>query len=352
MNLALTLAATLALALTAYGQGTLFFSNLVRPEIDAPITDGLTGCGLHGTNFWAQLLVGFPGEGVLKPVGNPLPFRSGRAAGYVDTAAGDSDIIVPGFAGGTTVDVQVRVFFVPPGRVPSPEAALFGAFAYSEKFQITLGGGLFPPANLVGLKPFSLTWLGYGPDVLRFGPSRQVVLVGTDVTLTIDDNPAHYDSGFIGVSPRPYVEYYTNVYAGYYKWQMLIGETNWVTISEGPTNTLHLSSVSKEASGQYRAVLGQACGRDFSIPWPGSSGVIVNVIDQPRLIANRIQSSSGTFEFNLSGDAGINYRVETSTNLTEWTAFQTFTNFTGSAAVKGDTSIQANARFYRASAFP
>lgn len=58
------------------------------------------------------------------------------------------ELILPKVAPGATASLQMRVF----------STIGMGAGA-SKIFNVTLGGGLNPPANLVGLEAFSVTWI-------------------------------------------------------------------------------------------------------------------------------------------------------------------------------------------------
>jgi hypothetical protein len=138
-------------------QGAVYFYNhapATYPPVDAPVfsIDGVTP--LAGTAYMAQLYAGPAGsfESSLTPVGEPVPFRTGRAAGYWEPRF----VKVPFVFAGQTATLQARVWEATAG---SFEAAQSGAGLYgsSKLLQIQLGGldiGL--AAYLWGLESFSL----------------------------------------------------------------------------------------------------------------------------------------------------------------------------------------------------
>lgn len=341
-NISVVLISLFSFASVACGQGTLYFNNRIPPEIDAPVTDGQTGCRLSGSNFWAQVFAAPAGspDGFFRAVGDPLPFRSGKAAGYLDFSGG-AERTVPGVAGGAMADVKVVAYWVPPGASPLGDISGFPR-GQSGKARITLGGGIppLPPANLTGLKPFSMVLLTQPREVLVLYPSKQTILVDSDATLKIDF--FDYFSGHLGLDEV--ARYYTNFLSGQYQWQKRMSETNWITIQEGPTNTLHLRSVSKEASGEYRALVGVTCTKDFA-----TFSSKLTVVEKPRL---SVEMNNQSITLNLTGDSGVDYGIETSTNLVNWSQFQTVTNLSGTVTINAAASFQESVRFYRAVVVP
>jgi hypothetical protein len=98
---------------SALAQPTINFNNYDPARgIDAPIYDvSICGTKLEGTAFFAQLFGGVPGtpEEALWPISNPVNFRTGAAAGYVDVRTG-SIVALPGVASGATAVLQVRAW--------------------------------------------------------------------------------------------------------------------------------------------------------------------------------------------------------------------------------------------------
>jgi hypothetical protein len=83
---------------------SIYFNNYV-PEagIDAPLS--YAGRLIEGTNWLAQLYYSLTGPPDT-PAGTPVPFRSGAAAGYVDTSEGG--VVTLPCPAGTPVNVQIR----------------------------------------------------------------------------------------------------------------------------------------------------------------------------------------------------------------------------------------------------
>ncbi len=86
-----------------------------------------------------------------------------------------------------------------------------------------------------------------------------------------------------------------------------------------------------------------------NVTFPAPPG---NVYTAPQLTVNSSgQNSSGTFTFQFSGVNDLNYTVQTSTNLTDWTAIYTnaLTSANGGIFNYTDTSATNTAQFYRVS---
>jgi hypothetical protein len=150
MKKLLSIAALLAVALSASAQGTIQFVNRIPGTLDAPVfdVDGVTRLG--GSGYQAQLYVGTSANN-LQAVGSPVPFRTGAAAGYINS----SDVSVPGIAGGASAFVAMRAWSTASGA--TYEAA--GIKGSSQVLSITLGGAGSPPSTpalLTGLQQFSL----------------------------------------------------------------------------------------------------------------------------------------------------------------------------------------------------
>lgn len=162
----LTLAATFAAA-SAFAQGTLNFGNRVTSAgIDAPVTDA-AGTRIDGAAGWAQLLAGT--GGTLAPVGSPVNFRTGAAAGYIANTTVDA-----GVAAGSPVDVQMVAWDASVGGSwAEASAAGLGGIGQSGVLSgiVTGGAGAPPslPANLTGLTAFSLSPIVPEPSIAALG---------------------------------------------------------------------------------------------------------------------------------------------------------------------------------------
>lgn len=141
-NILALAACVCALAVSAYGQGTLNFNNRVTSAgLDSPVFD--VGGAAKLAEGFAQLVV----NGT--PVGDATAMRTGSAAGYFSGGTANIASVAPG----ATASIQVRAW---KGGATFETATATGI---SEAINVTLGGAGSPPslpANLVGLKSFSL----------------------------------------------------------------------------------------------------------------------------------------------------------------------------------------------------
>ena len=331
MNILVIVISILSFAATAYGQGTLYFYNRIPPEIDAPVTDSPWGCRLSGTNFWAQLLVGFPG-GALRPVGDPLPFRSGEAAGYIDISAGNADVVVPGFAGGTTVEVQVMAYWVPPGASPFGDTTGF-LRGVSNKIRVTLGGGSppLPPPNLEGLQPFSIVRLGDPgppPTALALAP----VVLGGDTRGEFKT----FEPNQFFLSENPYFRSFFHTFT----WQRRTGPTEWTTIAGENGFSIILRNVT--SLDDYRVTATASC-------MTVTNTASLKIADRPRLAAIPGTIVDNSLTLVLSGEIGTSYQIETTTNLLDWMPFYNIMNYDNERAFfRAERGAGEQAKFYRA----
>lgn len=137
-------------AVGALAQGQFNFGNRVTVAgIDAKVfkPDGVTP--LAGADYWAQAYVGTSLDS-LAPVGSPVNFRTGAAAGYIS-----STIVTTPFPGGTTVWVEMRAW---EAGANSYEAAVASGklFGKSNAIQLTVAEAPNTPPDMVGLRSFSL----------------------------------------------------------------------------------------------------------------------------------------------------------------------------------------------------
>ncbi len=162
--------------------GTVIFANkVILDGIDAPVfdTDGTTK--ISGDGFAAQLYGGTSAT-AMAPAGKPRPFLTGAAAGYFDSELR----VIPTVAPGAKAFVQVRAWELSSG-VTYEEAVGKGAkHGRSAILEVVTGGVGAPPslpANLVGLKSFSL---GYGvPPAIDKDPVGVTVNAGQAITLSV-----------------------------------------------------------------------------------------------------------------------------------------------------------------------
>lgn len=143
--------ARLVVADVTDGGGAVTFANRVAPYLDAPVfdTDGVTG--LSGSNFVAQLYAG-PSLELLRPVGQPSPFRPGSIVGYFYSQT----VALPNVAPGSNAIVQVRAWDARMGCSYEEARAMGGKFGKSSLLTVKVGGGVLIPTFIDGLQRFSL----------------------------------------------------------------------------------------------------------------------------------------------------------------------------------------------------
>jgi hypothetical protein len=163
--------AALSVAVSAFAQGTVNFSNRTGP-INAPVTyaGGANVVGTGADAVWGQLLAAAPG-GTLTAVGVPVPFRDGAAAGYI---TGGGSITIPGVAGGSPADVQMVAWYASQGATYAEALAKgTGGVGNSSVVNVAATGGAGSPpslpANLVGLTGFSVSAIVPEPSIAALG---------------------------------------------------------------------------------------------------------------------------------------------------------------------------------------
>lgn len=138
---------SLLISVTAFGQGAVVFNNHIVGVVEAKVMlpDG-TGAG---AGWSAQLYAGAEGATVadLHPLTPSTTFRtsSSLTLGYVNPV----DVVIPGMASGDKATIVMRVF----NGTSFESSPMHGE---SSPTTITLGGGMFPPSDLVGLQGFTV----------------------------------------------------------------------------------------------------------------------------------------------------------------------------------------------------
>lgn len=102
------LMACLVATVSSYAQGTVNFNTRVTADNVNLRVLGLDGNPVTGANYSAQLFAGPAGaaEAALNPIGSPVSFRAGNAAGWIDAGA----VVVTGVPGGQTATLQLRAW--------------------------------------------------------------------------------------------------------------------------------------------------------------------------------------------------------------------------------------------------
>jgi hypothetical protein len=135
--------AGLAIHSVAVAQGTIHFSTRAG-NLDAPVY--YLG-ELVDSRFVGQLYVG-PVNGSLAPSGNPVPFRSDVGRGYI---TGGGTVEVPGINGGGLAQVKLVAWAASLGATyAEAQAKSMGGVGESLPITIRVGGGIIPPAALIG----------------------------------------------------------------------------------------------------------------------------------------------------------------------------------------------------------
>ena len=173
MKKAIITLCSLLVAAGAFAQGTVLFQNRVTGTLDAPVTVA-GGALATGPQYVAQLLAG-PSAAALAPIGSPLAFRTGAAAGFFTGGALTVDSIPAqsvGFFQVVAWDTTVGATYA------AAVASGLGGVGQSAVFQNKTGGGVPPlPAEiLVGgangspvFAAFSIPGVIPEPSVLALG---------------------------------------------------------------------------------------------------------------------------------------------------------------------------------------
>ncbi|MBI2947758.1 MAG: VCBS repeat-containing protein [Verrucomicrobia bacterium] len=166
--------------------GTVWFNNHVLGEVEARV---LLPNGMGVGAGWTAQLYGGPEGGRLVPLHPVTTFRTASAAtaGYVEP-------------------VQVSVPEVPPGAKATLVMTAYygdsfesaGLFGQSKPITVTLGGGIYPPANLIALEGFTIT---SRVPIFLSQPGNVTVALGSSASFSavaIGAEPLSYQWSFHG----------------------------------------------------------------------------------------------------------------------------------------------------------
>lgn len=160
--------------------GTVYFNNHVLGEVEARVLlPNGTGAGAG----WIAQLYGGPEGGRLVPLHPVTAFRttSAATAGYVEPV----EVSVPEVAPSARATLIMTAYY----GDSFESASLFGQ---SKPITVTLGGGLYPPANLEGLEGFTVT---SRVPIFLSQPGNQNIPLGSS---------AHFSAVAIGAEPLSY----------------------------------------------------------------------------------------------------------------------------------------------------
>jgi hypothetical protein len=168
------IAVGLGLAISTWAQGSVTFKNYgYTPKFPITEIDGTTA--LSGSAYAADLYYGAVGanSSTFTSLGLAAPFLTGTGAGYIN----GGDQAIPSFAGGASVQVQIRAWRVADGATwalasanPAGHASPVSS-ALNPVLTVTLGGAGSPPS-------LPATLLGMGGHALVAVPEPATVLLG------------------------------------------------------------------------------------------------------------------------------------------------------------------------------
>jgi hypothetical protein len=145
-KLLIALAAVLVTA-ASYGQGTVLLSNL-GGGVNAPVMLEGTGHG-PGPGYTAQLFLTSGGQNLaLTPASTFRPATAAQPTADRYLVTPPPEVTVPGVAASAKADFALRVW--PSSFATYDAAQAAGAAGQQTIAGVTLGGGLIPPANLIG----------------------------------------------------------------------------------------------------------------------------------------------------------------------------------------------------------
>lgn len=161
--------------------GTVNLANRVTGIVDAPVFDLDGRTPLEGAAFLAQLYAG-PAADRLGPVGAPVPFRTGLAAGFVVAEERSIPTVPPG----GRAFAQLRAWEAVSGDTFENAASTGGKVGISPTIEILTGNAgspPTPPGYLTGLASFHLE-LGRKPEIVT-APIATVTTNGQPATLRV-----------------------------------------------------------------------------------------------------------------------------------------------------------------------
>lgn len=171
------LGSTLAILLPSvcYGQGQVLFANKVGTLVDAPVIDSRLFPRGPGPGWTAQLLL-WNADGSLTPMTPTSTFQpAGSGADAIADRYWYPQIVnVPGVPPGEKATFVVRAWLTIFGSFDTSVALLRGQ---TSPFEVTVGGGALPPANLTTLPGFEVDFIPE-PSVTSLGALGAVLLIG------------------------------------------------------------------------------------------------------------------------------------------------------------------------------
>ncbi len=162
-----------------------------------------------------------------------------------------------------------------------------------------------------------LTVLVFSPSI-GVQPTNQAAIVGTDVTFAVEAS---------GTPPLNY--------------QWAFNATN---IVDATNETLTLDFASTASAGLYTVTITNAYGSITSNP--AMLTVLPLVLTAPQVLTN------GQFQFSFNTITGVDYSIQYSTTLTDWTPLVTFEGYGGLITIITPNAVGSTQCFYRISLSP
>ncbi len=157
--------------------------------------------------------------------------------------------------------------------------------------------------------------------VITTNPQPQLVKLGTNVTFTVAANGL----------PAPN-----------FQWQF-----NGTNIFAATNSSFFITNTAPTNEGVYSVVATNVAGSVTS-----SNALLALLPPAPAQFQTISVQPDGTVQISFTGDAGWTYTIETSTNLTSWTALTNLTSTNGSFQVTAGSVTNSPQLFYRARVSP
>jgi uncharacterized repeat protein (TIGR02543 family) len=179
---------------------------------------------------------------------------------------------------------------------------------------VAYGNNTFVAVGFQGtLIPFGNSF----PSLITVQPSSTTKIEGEDVTFNVAAS---------GAGPFQF--------RWQYQGNSIVGETN---------TTLTLHNISTAQAGYYSVEVSSPSAAQQS----QAAALTVNSRPVRPIVSGALLPANAGFELNISGEAGRNYRVQWSTNLTLWIELATVFSTNATTYLRDNASSDLSQRFYR-----
>ncbi|HTE90786.1 MAG TPA: immunoglobulin domain-containing protein [Terriglobales bacterium] len=182
-----------------------------------------------------------------------------------------------------------------------------------------MSGDLESPLTLVVAD--AVRFLSSMPPTVVTDLQPQTVKAGTDVTFKV-----------IVTGTQPF------------SFQWFLNRTN---IATATTDTLTIQRAQPSNAGNYSVTISNIVNSASSSP----AALIVTPPASTQLTTTSL-NPAGQFQLSLTGDTGVTFVIESSTNLVDWTAITNILNLTGLIEFADPIGTNREARFFRAQWLP